>query len=118
MAGPLFLVFFALLVLPPLLLIKKLRLNDSQKLKYRIFAVIFPILIFVLGRLVVSAGWAGENISNQNLAEKIILWSVVILFVFGSWIVLLYAASKQSKSSISATGVNRPYCSRHPRALN
>ena len=99
MAGPIFVVLFLLVVLPPVFLISKLRLTSTQKIYYRDLTILFPIVILILARAVNLS--SGKNINDMSSLEKLIAYFEVFIFVFGSWIVLLIASLRQKKTPCS-----------------
>jgi len=101
MSGPIFIILFVLVVLPPVFLISRLKLTDKQKLFYRVLSVVFPIAMFLLSRLVVSEGLITNKVSDQTQLEKALVWLMILSFVFGSWLVLLIASLRQNIQSVS-----------------
>ena len=97
MAGPIFVVLFLLVVLPPVFLISKLRLTSSQKNFYRVLTILFPIVILIIARAVNLS--SAKNINDMSLLEKSIAYFEMFIFVFGSWIVLLIASLRQKSTS-------------------
>ena len=99
MAGIVFIVIFALFVLPPFYLIGKLSLTSKQKLIYRIFAFLFPICI---GLFTYHFNILNNNIDTWTQLDRFLSQLITILVAGGSWIVFLIACFNQQKQ-VSST---------------
>ena len=81
MAGPIFVVLFLLVVLPPLFIISKLRLTSSQKLSYIFLAILFPIVILIVARAVNIS--SGKHINDLSSFEKFIAYFEIVSEILG-----------------------------------
>jgi hypothetical protein len=101
LAGPIFLVFVAFLILFPLFLISRLRLTNKQKLIYAVTAIAVPVTAFLVAKMLTSTGLLGSWMPANKHLKDLYAWLVSAPILFGSWVVFIFATTKQRNTNTS-----------------